>query len=89
MRNGLWRLVECADTFTMRAHSAARSSGIAVRTQRIMPMAPSSIVSIQSASVRSSIDPRPAGPVAFTRMFSEPHRSSTTREGGGRPRRGS
>ena len=42
----VWRLVEWADTFTIRAHSAARRSGIAARTHRIMPMAPRSIVSL-------------------------------------------
>ena len=33
-RLGDWRRVEWAETFTIRAHAAARSSGSAARTQR-------------------------------------------------------
>src|SRR6266700_4967406 len=38
-RAGVWRFVEIAETFTIRAHSAARSNGSAARTQRIIPSA--------------------------------------------------
>src|ERR1700722_2648611 len=41
-RMTLWRCVECAEKLTIRAHSAFRSSGRAARTQRTMPITPSS-----------------------------------------------
>ena len=38
----LCRCVECAEKLTIRAHCALRSSGSAARTQRTMPITPSS-----------------------------------------------
>ena len=68
----LWRCVECAEKFTMRAHCAVRSSGSAARTQRTIPIAPSSTAWRHWSSVRSSNVPAALGPTALTRMFSSP-----------------
>src|SRR5262245_48707032 len=46
MRSGDCRLVECADTLTIRAHSASRSKGSAARMHRTADIAPMSNVAI-------------------------------------------
>ena len=63
----------------MRAHSAARSRGTASRTLRTADMVPRAKASSQSASSRSSNRPAP-GPMVWTRTFSEPQRSPTSRK---------
>src|SRR5437879_12135502 len=61
------RFVEWADTLTMRAHSAARSSGRAPRTQRTADIVPMSNVAAHSSSlvVSKPLTPTPTGPAAF------------------------
>src|ERR1700758_4551526 len=75
----LWRCVECAEKLTMRAHAAFRSSGRAERTQRTMPMTPSSKAWPHCSSVRSSKLPTAPGPTALISTLSSPfHRSPSS-----------
>src|SRR5579864_4174140 len=64
----LWRWVECAERFTIRAHGARRSRGRAARTQRTAPRVPSWKAVSQSASASCSNRPA-AGPTVFTRTL--------------------
>src|SRR5262249_9996807 len=81
MRDGDCRFVECADTFTMRAHSASRNNGNAARMQRTADIAPMSKVAIHSSSSSASkpLTPTSTGPAAFTSTLIPPsHREPTT-----------
>ena len=71
---GLWRWIEWAEKLTIRAHSAARSSGRAARTQRTAAISPSSKAASQSSSARSS-NSAGAGPTVLTSTLSEPQRA--------------
>src|SRR5438034_5655195 len=71
---GTCRFVECAETFTIRAHSALRSHGSAARAQRIAERAPRLKAATQSLSESSSIRPAWCGPTVLTRMLSSPQR---------------
>src|SRR6478672_2055062 len=75
----LCRCVECAEKSTMRAHSARRSSGSAARTQRTIPMAPSSTAASHCSSVSCSKVPAAPGPtVLMSTLSCPPQRSSTS-----------
>src|SRR5882757_2216361 len=50
----LFHCVETAEKLTIRAHSALRSSGRAARTQRTMPITPSSKAWLHCSSLKSS-----------------------------------
>src|SRR6476661_7733127 len=76
MRPAVWRLVECADTLTMRPHSAARIIGRHERTHRTALHAPISIAADHSSSVSCSMFPWLPGPTTFTNELTvPPHRS--------------
>src|SRR6478735_1136945 len=68
--------MECADSVTMRAQSAARSRGNAARMERTPDMVPSVNAASHSESSICSKYPSP-GPMVWTRLFSCPQRSET------------